>query len=429
MSENTPERLKAFREETRERSRRATVWPFVNTVLLIAGFACVIAAIVMTSKRGGTVQQVGGGGGLTNSAQREYATLLEQKGLTDAAIDAYEDYLENAPLEPDARANVCYSVGKLAIEAERYEKALEFLYQAEMLDPDSPVKDEINGKVVLCLEKLGRSSDLRRELRKRTAPERTAADLEEGEVVLAEFGGQVITDRDLEREIEKLPPAARESFDSPEKRTEFLQNIVAERLLLDKALRLELDKEPEVQEELAQVRDGLIVRRLIDQEVNSKISITPEDVRRFYEAEIERFTEPATRMALVGSGDSADSAKEDLAKARNDPERATKVVVRDGQLVQGLGDAEHDAAVLEAVKAAEPGAVSEPVQLGSAWYVFGVTETPAKVHAFEDVQAQAERMLRVEKQREQFQALVAETLKARSVQLYPERLKEDPPKK
>jgi len=76
VSENTPERLKAFLEETRERSRRATVWPFVNTVLLIAGFACVIAAIVMTSKRGGTVQQVGGGGGLTNSAQREYATLL-----------------------------------------------------------------------------------------------------------------------------------------------------------------------------------------------------------------------------------------------------------------------------------------------------------------------------------------------------------------
>ena len=112
---------------------------------------------------------------------------------------------------------------------------------------------------------------------------------------MAEFGGQVITDRDLEREIEKLPPAARESFQSPEKRVELLQNIVAERLLLDKANRLELDKDPEVQEELARVRDGLIVRRLIDQEVDSKTAVSTEDVRRFYEAEIERFTDPAIR--------------------------------------------------------------------------------------------------------------------------------------
>jgi uncharacterized coiled-coil protein SlyX len=43
------------------------------------------------------------------------------------------------------------------------------------------------------------------------------------------------------------------------------------------------------------------------------------------------------------------------------------------------------------------------------------------------VKAQAERQLRTEKQREQFRALVADTLKARNVQLYPERLKKEPP--
>ena len=427
VGENTPDRLKAFREEARERSRPGAPWPFVNTILLVLGFAGIIAAIVWTSGHGGSARQSGGGGGLPDAALREYATLLEQKGLKDAAISAYEAYLERASLEPGARANVCYSVGKLAIDAERYEKALEYLYQAEMLHPENPMSDEISGKIVLCLERLGRSNDLRRELRKRTAPQRTAADLEEGEAVLAEFAGQIITDRDLDREIEKLPPAARESFVAPEKRMELLRDIVAERLLLDKALRLELDQTPEVQDELARLRDGLIVRRLIDQEVDSKIAIAPEDVKRYYEAEIERFTEPAVRTGLVGRGDSAEAARLNLEEAQKQPNDAPNVIVSGGRVLQGLGKAEHDAAALDAIMKTPPGAVSEPVELDGAWHVFAVSETPAKVHSFDEVKAQAERMLRAEKQQEQFQALVADTLKARSVQLWGGGLGEEPP--
>ncbi|HQK76243.1 MAG TPA: hypothetical protein PKZ25_08590, partial [Candidatus Hydrogenedentes bacterium] len=94
VGENTPDRLKAFREEARERSRPGAPWPFVNTILLVLGFAGIIAAIVWTSGHGGSARQSGGGGGLPDAALREYATLLEQKGLKDAAISAYEAYLE-----------------------------------------------------------------------------------------------------------------------------------------------------------------------------------------------------------------------------------------------------------------------------------------------------------------------------------------------
>ena len=105
------------------------------------------------------------------------------------------------------------------------------------------------------------------------------------------------------------------------------------------------------------------------------------------------------------------------------------VGVSGDRLVQGLDKRDYDDAVRDAVMKAQPGTISEPIELGDAWYVFAVSETAAKVHAFDDVKTQAERMLRAEKQREQFQALVAETLKARSVQLYPERIHEGPAKK
>ena len=423
MGEHTPDRLKAFREENRERARSGGAWPVLHALLILAGFTAVIVTVVVTAKQDARVDP---SGGLSHTALREYAAILEQKGLKEAALEAYQEYLAKAPLEPQIRANVCYSVGKLAIEAGQYEKALEMLYQAEMLDPDGPMKDDIGSKVVLCLDRMGRAGDLRRELRKRTVSSRTGEDLADGEVVLAEFGGQVITGRDLEREIEKLPPAARESFDSPEKRAELLEHFVAERLLLDRALRLELDKAPEVQDELARVRDGLIVRRLIEQEIDAKLSITPGDVRRFYEAELERFTEPAARVGIVGAGDSAEAAQAALDEARQDPETAARVMVRGDRLVQGLGSPDHDAVVRDALLSATSGTVSEPLRLGEMWYVFEVSETPAQVRAFEDVKAQAERMLRTEKQQEHFQAMMAETLEAQNVQLFPERLTRKP---
>ncbi|HOF40631.1 MAG TPA: peptidyl-prolyl cis-trans isomerase [Candidatus Hydrogenedentes bacterium] len=426
MGENTPERLKAFREEARERSRQGRLWPLINLIVLVLGFAGVLAAVVWLPAHGGAARQTGERGGLSDAALRDYATLLEHKGLKDAALHAYESYLERAFLEPGARANVCYSIGKLAISMERYEKALEYLYQAEMLNPENPVSDEISSKITLCLERLGRSNDLRRELRKRTALQRTADDLEEGEVVLAEFAGQIITDRDLDREIEKLPPAARDSFAAPDKRIELLRNMVAERLLLDKALRLELDQTPEVQDELARLRDSLVVQTLIDQEIDSKISISPEDIKRFYDAGLERFTEPAVRTGLEGSGESADAARLNLEEAQKNPDGATKVRVSGGRILQGLGKSELDEAVLDVIQKTAPGSVSAPVELDGVWYVFAVSETPARVHPFEEVKAQAERQLRAEKQREQFRALVADTLKARNVQLYPERLKKEP---
>jgi tetratricopeptide (TPR) repeat protein len=420
MSENTPERLKQFRAEYSGGARPGNRWAAVNTVILVVGLGAIIALLV--SSGGGADAPAGmtaPGGGLSADALREHAGNLAEKKLPKAAVAAYKEYLDHAVLDASARAKICYSVGKLAIEAEEYEEALTFLYQAEMLDPASSVKDDLDKKIVLCLDKLGRSVDLRRELRKRTAVTRTAADVEAGEKVLAEFAGQVVTDRDLAVEIEKLPASVRETVDSPEKKAELLKNLVAERLLLDKAFRIELDKEPAIQEKLTATRDGLIVRELINREVQSKININAADVERFYKAETERFTEPATRTGIVGEGASAEAAQTNLAEASKPGNKtAQRVVLRGGQLVRGLGLEGSDEAVAKALTDTAPA----PIQIGEKWFVFAVSETPAKVHPFEAVKDQAERMLHMQKEREQFQVLIEETLKARNVKLHLDRL-------
>ncbi|HNR36673.1 MAG TPA: peptidyl-prolyl cis-trans isomerase [Candidatus Hydrogenedentes bacterium] len=415
MSDQSPDRLKAFRAQYDAAPKGNHALAIANLVLLVAGFAT-LAVLLLREPAARPAVSEGTSGGLTLEQQREYAVRLANKKLAGPAIAAYEEYLKNAPLTLPERAKVCYSVAKLAIEDEKYETALPYLYQAEYLDPKSELKEEINKKVVLCLDKLGRNVDLRHELRKRSDVKHDASQVKADDVILAEFGNEAITKRDLEMEIEQLPPAAKDSFNAPEKKAELLKNLVAERLLLDKARRLELDKAPEVQDLLARQLDSMIVQKLIADEVRKDVQITPEDVERFYKAEPALFTEPAmaeVRVAKAGTEEAARAITEFIEKP---------VVVRKGGPMPGVKDLEK---APEELFSAEPGAVVGPVSAGGEWYVFKVESvTPEKILPYDEVKDRATRMYQMRKEQEKVSSIIEETLKAREVRLYLDRLQE-----
>lgn len=412
MSDSVSDRLKEFRASRAPQSRGAIAWTVANLLVTIIGVGLIVAVLLREPPKDAVTAT---SGGLSPEKQREYAVYLAGKQQPAAAITAYERYLDTASLTPQERAKICYSVGKLAADSERYEEALAYLYQSEFLDPNSDLKDDVGKKIVHCLEKLGRNVDLRHELRKRTDVKRTAADVKDGEVILADIAGEVITDRDLELEIEELPQAARDSFATPEKKIELLKNLVAERLLRDKARRQELDKDPEIQEQLGKALDAMIVQKLISDDVHSSVSVTPEDVERYYKAEIDRFKQPATAQVIVAKGESEDAAK----GVTEFTEKA--VTVRQGGHVPGTPESVNASDV---IFAADANTVAGPVKGDDGWYVFKVvSKTPEKTPPFEEVKDQAERMFRTQKEQERFRALIEETLQAQDVHLYSDRLK------
>jgi len=411
MSDPSGDRLQQFRAQYGQARPRASVLAVLNLVVMVAGFAAVIL-FVRTSAGNASATAAPAH---DPDTQRAFALYLSEKNQPLAAISAYEDYLETAALPAEERASICYAVAKLAIEAEQYERALPFLYQAEFVKPDSDLKDEISKKIVLCLDKLGRNVDLRHELRKRTTVKRTAKDLEPGEVILAEFAGEVITTRDLELEIEKMPPAVRDSVDTPDKKAELVKNMVVQRLLLDKARRLELDKDEEIQQQLAHQLDAMIVNKLLEDEIRSGINLTPEDVERFYKAEPELFTEPATASVLMAAADT-----EEAARSAEFPEKP--VTVRKGGRVP---EAPASLDATEDIFATEPGNMTKPSEADDKWYVFKVvSKTEDKLLPFEEVKDQATRMFQSQKERERFNELLEQTLSAENVQLHLDQLKE-----
>lgn len=415
MSDQTPDRLKEFRNQYGGRNDgRSNWWNFVQTAIFIAGFGAILAVLLQGGRP--TPYPRDGGGGLSTDDQRRYAGYLAEKDELVAAVAAYESYLDQAALTPDERAKVCYRVASLAMNAGMDEKALAFLYQAEMLAPDSDLRADIDGKIIRILEKQGRASELREALRDRSGVTKPGVDVEEDEVVLAEVGEAVITNTDLDRAIQELPPAAQESMKDAERRRELLKNLVAERVLVDKARRLELDKDPALQARLAEQLETSMVRKLIDDEVESKLNVTPQDVERFYEAEQELFTVPAQASVRYATAPSREAAADATEFAKG------PVTIREGGNVPGLQDS---AAAVDAILSAEPGARVGPFQAGDQWIVFKVERVqPGHVRPFETVRDQAERMYRSRKEQELVQAMMEETLQTQNVELYLDRIPE-----
>jgi tetratricopeptide (TPR) repeat protein len=412
MGEQTPQRLKAFREDNASKqssAKTAVVSLGVGVVLGITGALAAFYVIGPSSNSDSS--------GMSANRMRELAVLYESKGMPAAAIESYTAYLDHAPLSDTQRGDVAYSIGKLAIANGDYDQALKFLYRAELLTPDSAVRDERDQQILRCLEQLGRTSDLSRELKRRTdASGGETAD--PGAIVLAEFGSETITDRDLAKKIGEMPQQMRGSFAATEKKIELLRNLVAEHLLLDKAFGLNLDEDEEVIAMMNATRDSLLVQKLMEDEVRASIAITPQDVERYYKAERERFTEPASARVLVANADTEAEAAA-LTEFNGKP-----IVVRKGEQLGGLPNSPE---VVAQILDAEIDVVTPPIAINDRYFVFKVvSKAPERVVPFEEVKTRTEQSLRQEKEQEHVQLLIEEAMRARNVKLYPERLEAEP---
>ena len=187
MGEETPERLQAFRAQYAPRTVNIQRLVVIQLAVVIIGFAG-LYALLGTGAEGSSSTPGAAGGGMPPEEFRRLAVYLAEKNQPMAAVEAYENYLAGATLDSKARARVCYTVAKLAIEAEQYESALRYLYQSELIDGESDLKGDIDRKIVLCLDKLGRTATLRRELSRRSSLKNGArAASARGDIVVAEF--------------------------------------------------------------------------------------------------------------------------------------------------------------------------------------------------------------------------------------------------
>ena len=292
------------------KKQKKSFLPVVTVILLIVLIALTIYNISIPSQnRNNSTKSTTT---LSPEQVKQLASQLASRNLYSRAAQVWQDYLSNVTLPNIERAKTLFEIGTLHEKAGEYTQAIEYFYRSEITDKIAELEPEINIHVKNCFEKLGMFSALRYEMMDRTSLKSAQ---KAGGKIVAEIGPEKITEADLDSFIEEaidnqLAPMAvfmtaeqrneqkkkmLEQFKTPEAKTQFLQSWLAQEVLYRDALEQKLAEQPEVKKVLEDVTRGVLSRQLMNKELADKINVTETDLRTYYQANKDKYIEPAKK--------------------------------------------------------------------------------------------------------------------------------------
>ena len=429
-----------------------------------------LQVVLLWGGRQGPVASVPAGELLSTEDHKQLAIRLEDKNLPQAAAEAWTAYLSEAKPPAGEAARVMVRIGKLRQDSGDFQSAIREYYQAERLLESGPKDEELSRTITLrvreCFRKLGQYGELARELAERSSAAGEGAPLA-GQQVVAQIGDEKITVADFDRLISEqiesaiksqpdLTPEEAEAFRQrtherladPQAKSRQLQQIVLTRVLADEARRQGVHESPAFRERIATMADSMLADTLMTGEIGKRAVVTPRDVERYFEADKDRYAEPATTtLAHVVCATRKEAAEviaqakggEDfaaLAKNHSSDEQTKEKggVVPDpltegAQSVPGIGG---DAELVKRIAETAPGGfLAEPFQSEKGWEAIKVVSRTERVaKKLDEVRDQAERDTRMARRQEVSQQYVQELMQAAGAKLFPEAFTMQPsPKK
>jgi len=241
---------------------------------------------------------------------KQLATKLAGRNLYTRAAKVWQDYLSTGKLSDAEHAKTLFQIGTLLEKASSFAEAIEYYYRSEAVAKLDELEPQINSHVKNCFEKLGKFSSLRYELMDRTSFEKSSS---AGSKIVAEIGAEKITEADLDALIEtaidnQLAPMAQFmsadqlneqkkkmllQYKDPTTKGQFLQSWVMQEIMYRQALEDELASEPKVKSFIDELTRSALSQQLLNQQLAGKVNITETDLQTYYQANKEKFVEPA----------------------------------------------------------------------------------------------------------------------------------------
>jgi tetratricopeptide (TPR) repeat protein len=401
-----------------------------SSLIISSASLCVaIAALVLVYTAG---SRTATGIAWTAESQRELANKLKSAGLARQAAQEYEQYIKSAQLEPKQLAGLCYTIGKMCMEAGDYEKALAWLYRVELADPQTSLKVELGSSIINCLERTGRHSAAEYALAKRTSATDNAT--RTSGTVVAEIGSDKVYLEDINESFDSLPDWMRKQFEGKEAKAQFAKKYIADELFFRKAQKLELDKDADIRKKLKMSQRELMVNRVVEAELKEKIQIEEDDLKNYYDAHKADYEQKeAVKVSIIEavSRDVAEKIIKELKGGRDFSAYAKEISlhkntakdggsfpgwVRKGEDDLGIGSAE---AVSKALFNAKKGETTQPVQAGESWFIFRIEDTrPGKAVTYDEVKDRVKNDYSMQKLKSTYKALLDQILKSSDVKLH-----------
>lgn len=235
--------------------------------------------------------------------------------------------------------------------------------------------------------------------------------------VIAKINDEEITLADFNERLKEFPSLAHSGDMDIELKKGFLDNLIARELLYQEALRTGIDKEKEAAGFIEEMKRRIVVDRFFKKEVDEKVSVTAEEVKKFYDENASEAMSPDEVRAshiLLKTREEAEMIRkkikggsrfEDLAK-RHSIDPGSKDRGGDlGYFKKGMMVPEFDTAAFKL----KSGEVSDIVETKFGYHLIKVTgRKEGKKKDFEEASKELEKKLLTKKRKERFDTLVAE---------------------
>jgi peptidyl-prolyl cis-trans isomerase C len=270
------------------------------------------------------------------------------------------------------------------------------------------------------------SREAPREAQKADAPTGAAASATaEKTVVVARYAGKELTGAAVMEEMERLPGPSRSYLSSPERKRQFVENMVLNELLFNEAQKAGFDKDPEIQKQVDDMRKRLVVQRLM-REYQKPPTISDEEAKKYYDDNPNLFSTTQIKASHILVKDE-DAAKKLRAELAADPskfaEKAKELSIDKTSGAKGgdLGKFGQGRMVPEFERAAfalKAGELSQPIKSQYGWHIIMVTERDeGERKPFDQVKEQIKTTLRNKQLQDNIQAKFDALKKGADVQI------------
>ena len=133
--------------------------------------------------------------------------------------------------------------------------------------------------------------------------------------VLARVSSRVITESDLKANIAKMPAAYQNIISKNPKK--YVEDMIVETLCYEEGVRKGIDRDKEVKELVNEAKKKIVMAKLIKSEVEDKVTVTEDEMKKFYDEHSKEFTTPEMWRAshiLVSTEKEAKDLLDELAK-------------------------------------------------------------------------------------------------------------------
>lgn len=274
-------------------------------------------------------------------------------------------------------------------------------------------------------------------------PDLLRAAAEEAKVV-ARIGDRVYTTEDFQRWMELNPEDRQEAVAADDKKKAgMLNQIITNMVIADVARKQEFDRLPDINEKMKYVINGFLSLEYIERVVAAEVSLTQEEIKVYYEENIDKFSTPEqvraryisikidAEMDETAKQGARKKAEEILTRVRNGGDFAALAKeYSDDQASRNRGGylgwfgrgsmlPEFEAAAF----ALQSGETSEVVESSRGFYLIKVEERKeGEVKPLEDVRQMIEGPLLVEKKREAINNFVQQAMQDAGAEVYVEAL-------